>query len=182
MIRRGAPYLSLHRVYREWSRLVCLVVTWVALLLGVAAARSQDAKQATPAAAREGETRACTAAGFGAIHHPVRTSSAEAQNMFDRGMALDYGFNHSQAKRCFERAASLDPGMAMAYWGIALVLGTNYNLPVDADREKQAYLAVQKALTLSRGGPLSERDYIAALAKRYTNDASPDYDSLEAAY
>ena len=102
--------------------------------------------------------------------------------MFDRGMALDYGFNHNQAKRCFERAAELDPSMAMAYWGMALVLGTNYNLPVDADREKQAFATVQKALALSDGAPAAERDYITALSKRYTNDANPDYDGLEAAY
>ena len=102
--------------------------------------------------------------------------------MFDRAMALDYGFNHNQAQRCFQRAAELDPKMAMAYWGIALVLGTNYNLPVDAEREKQAYAAIQRALLLSAGGPASERDYIQALAKRYTDDANPDYELLEAAY
>jgi hypothetical protein len=37
----------------------------------------------------------------------------------------------------------------MAYWGIALVLGTNYNLPVDDEREKLPYENVQKALALS---------------------------------
>jgi len=129
-----------------------------------------------------GATAACTAPGFGSVHHPVKTSNPEAQQQFDRGMALDYGFNHNQAQRCFQRAAELDPKMAMAYWGIALVLGTNYNLPVDADREKQAYAAVQKALALSADGPANERDYIQALAKRYTDAANPDYDRLEAAY
>jgi tetratricopeptide (TPR) repeat protein len=97
-------------------------------------------------------------------------------------MALDYGFNHNQAQRCFQRAAELDPQMAMAYWGIALVQGTNYNMPVDADGEKQAYAAVQKALALSAGGPAKERDYIQALAKRYTDAPNPDYDKLEAGY
>jgi tetratricopeptide (TPR) repeat protein len=129
-----------------------------------------------------GATAACTAPGFGDVHHAVKTNSPEAQELFDRGMALDYGFNHNQARRCFQRAAELDPKMAMAYWGIALVLGTNYNLPVDADREKQAYVAVQKALALSADGPANERDYIQALAQRYTDAANPDYDRLEAAY
>jgi hypothetical protein len=129
-----------------------------------------------------GATAACTAPGFGSVHHAVKTSNPEAQELFDRGLALDYGFNHSQAQRCFQAAAELDPKMAMAYWGIALVLGTNYNLPVDADREKQAYAAVQKALALSADGPANESDYIQALAKRYTDAANPDYDSLEAAY
>jgi tetratricopeptide (TPR) repeat protein len=129
-----------------------------------------------------GATAACTAPGFGSVHHAVKTSSPEAQELFDRGVALDYGFNHNQAQRCFQRAADLDPKMAMAYWGIALVLGTNYNLPVDAEREKQAYAAVQKALVLSADGPANESDYIQALAKRYTDAANPDYDRLEAAY
>lgn len=168
--------------YQARLRLVPLVPVLLALWLGAARVHSQGKKPAPPAATQEADTRACTASGFGTVHHPVRTSSAEAQKMFDRGMALDYGFNHNQAKRCFERAAELDPQMAMAHWGVALVLGTNYNLPVDADREKQAYVAVQKALALSNGGPAAERDYIAALAKRYTNDAHPDYDALEAAY
>ena len=143
---------------------------------------AQEAKVSAQKENADAATRACTAPGFGDVHHPVTTTSPEAQRMFDRGMALDYGFNHNQAKRCFERAAELDPNMAMAYWGIALVLGTNYNLPVDTDREKQAYAAVQKAVALSTGAPAHEREYIQALAKRYTNDPNPDYDALEAAY
>jgi tetratricopeptide (TPR) repeat protein len=125
---------------------------------------------------------ACTAQGFGQLHHPVKTANPEAQRLFEQALALDYGFNHNQAEQCFRRAADLDPKMAMAYWGIALVLGTNYNLPVDEEREKRAYEMVQKALALSEGGAPNERDYIQALAKRYTNQPNPDYDRLEAAY
>jgi tetratricopeptide (TPR) repeat protein len=124
----------------------------------------------------------CTAPGFGQVHHPVKTSNPQAQRLFEQAMALDYGFNHNQAEQCFRQAAQLDPKMAMAYWGIALVLGTNYNLPVDDAREKLAYENVQKALTLSANGPRNERDYIEALARRYTNQPNPDYDRLEAAY
>jgi tetratricopeptide (TPR) repeat protein len=102
--------------------------------------------------------------------------------LFDQAMAFDYGFNHGQAEECFRQATQLDPKMAMAYWGIALVLGTNYNLPVDDQREKLAYESVQKALELSANGPRNERDYIEALARRYTNQPNPDYDRLEAAY
>lgn len=39
----------------------------------------------------------------------------------------------------------LDPELAMAYWGIALALGPNINLPIDTDHEKAAYEAMQKA-------------------------------------
>ena len=124
----------------------------------------------------------CTAPGFGKVRHPVKTSNPQAQRLFEQAMALDYGFNHGQAEQCFRQAAQVDPKMAMAYWGIALVLGTNYNLPVDAEREKLAYQNVQKALELSANGPRNERDYIEALAKRYTDQPNPDYDRLEAAY
>jgi len=35
------------------------------------------------------DTSVCTASGFGSVHHPVKTSSPEAQRLFDHGMALD---------------------------------------------------------------------------------------------
>jgi tetratricopeptide (TPR) repeat protein len=124
----------------------------------------------------------CTSPGFGEVHHPVKSSNPQAVRLFEQAMALDYGFSHNQAEQCFRGALALDPQMAMAYWGIALVLGTNYNLPVDDEREKRAYESVQKALALSADGPRNERDYIEALAKRYTDKANPDYDSLDVAY
>src|SRR5262245_44698993 len=86
--------------------------------------------------------------GLGEIHHPVSTTNTEAQRFFDQGLALVYGFNHDEAVRSFKRAAELDLSLAMAYWGVALALGPNINMPVDAEREKAAYDAVQKARSL----------------------------------
>lgn len=165
------------------TRLSGLFPRLAALLLLMAPAHSfaQAAPQHDHAAA-SGASTVCTAPGFGKIRHPVKASNPQAQRLFEQAMALDYGFNHSQAEQCFRRAAELDPKMAMAYWGIALVLGTNYNLPVDDQREKLAYENVQKALALSANGPRNERDYIEALAKRYTDQPNPDYERLEAAY
>jgi tetratricopeptide (TPR) repeat protein len=148
----------------------------IALVISLPAA-AQHEHAASPDA-----SAVCTAKGFGTIHHPVTTGNPQAQRLFEQGMALDYGFNHSQAEQCFRRAAQIDPKMAMAYWGIALVLGTNYNLPVDEQREKLAYENVQKALALSANGPRNERDYIEALARRYTDQPNPAYERLEGAY
>jgi tetratricopeptide (TPR) repeat protein len=161
-----------------WILVFAALLTWPTK----AFTQQRETKQSSGPLPAQGETSACTAPGFGNVHHDVKTSNPEAQKMFDRGLALDYGFNHNQALRCFQRAAQLDPKMAMAHWGIALVQGTNYNMPVDADGEKQAYAAVQKALALSAEGPARERDYIQALAKRYTGASKPDFDKLEAAY
>src|SRR5436309_5190894 len=89
-------------------------------------------------------------AGLGGLHHPVSTRSADAQRFFDQGICLSFAFNHDEAFRAFQQAARLDPGLGMACWGMALVLGPNINFPIDEPRSKQAYDLVQKALELSR--------------------------------
>ena len=108
--------------------------------------------------------------GMGNHHHPVSTNNAEAQKFFDQGLALMFGFNHDEAMRSFVRASELDPNLAMAHWGIAMTLGPNYNIPVDAPREKAAFEHARKAQELSASASQPERDYIAALSKRYSDD------------
>ena len=120
--------------------------------------------------------------GLGDVHHPVSTRNAEAQRFFDQGLALTYGFNHEEAVRSFKRAAELDPQLAMAHWGIALALGPNINMDVDAEREKAAYEAVQRALSLASNASEPERAYINALAKRYSNDPKADLKKLSVDY
>ena len=83
-------------------------------------------------------------------------------------MSLVFGFNHEEALRSFERAAELDPTAAMPHWGIAWALGPNYNLDIDDPRAKQAFEAIAKAQSLAANGPEPERDYIDALAVRYS--------------
>ena len=120
--------------------------------------------------------------GLGSWHHATSTKNPEAQKFFDQGLRMTYGFNHEEAVRSFKRAAELDPNMAMAWWGVAYALGPNINLDVDPDREKSAYDATQKALELSKPATANERDYIAALSKRYSNDSKADLKKLSADY
>src|ERR1051325_7613350 len=120
--------------------------------------------------------------GLGEVHHPVSTSSKEAQQFFDQGLALAYGFNHDEAIRSFKRAAELDPKLAMAHWGVALALGPNYNLPVDPERERAGYDAVQHAAALKDSASEPERAYIDALVVRYSNDPNADLHALDRAY
>src|ERR1700744_6575277 len=77
-------------------------------------------------------------AGMGKLHHPIATSSPEAQRFFDQGLTLVYAFNHDEAVRSFRRAAELDPKSPMPWWGIALAAGPNYNVDVDPAHEKIA--------------------------------------------
>ena len=71
--------------------------------------------------------------GLGDHHFPVTTQIPQSQVFFDQGLRLTYAFNHSEALRAFKEAARLDPDNAMAYWGWALVLGPNLNLPMVPD-------------------------------------------------
>src|SRR5262245_17826672 len=82
---------------------------------------------------------------LGTLQHPVTTSNELAGKYFDQGLRLVYGFNHDEAERAFREAARLDPGLAMAWWGVAYSLGPNYNLAMDAKRNGAALEAVQQA-------------------------------------
>jgi len=120
--------------------------------------------------------------GLGTYHHPVSTKNSEAQQFFDQGLNLVYGFNHDEAVRSFQHAAELDPQMAMAYWGIALALGPNINAVITTEKEQTAYQAIQQALALSPQAPALEQDYIAALAKRYSPNPDADLHQLQVNY
>jgi tetratricopeptide (TPR) repeat protein len=121
-------------------------------------------------------------AGLAGVHHPIQTTSPEAQKYFDQGLTLVYAFNHDEAVRSFTRAAELDPASPMPQWGIALALGPNINQDVDPDREKAAYEAVQRALKLADRAADNERAYVAALGKRYSNDSKADLKALAVQY
>lgn len=112
--------------------------------------------------------------GYGNLHHPVTTSNPEAQKFFDQGLRFIYAFNHDEAARSFERAAQLDPRLAMAWWGVAEAVGPNYNDPADPDRFKRAHDAIAKAGGLAAGASPGEQAYIAAMARRFPADPKAD--------
>src|SRR5437879_3224898 len=127
--------------------------------------------------------------GLGDLHHPVSTHSLQAQQFFDQGLRFIYAFNHDEAARSFQKAAELDPKLAMAYWGFAEAVGPNYNDPADPERYKRAHDAAQKAVDLSTEAPPNEQAYVQAMAKRFPADPSSDlkkaaeeyHDALDAA-
>ena len=82
---------------------------------------------------------------LGSHQHPITTSSALAQQYFNEGLTLTFGFNHAEAVRSFTDAAELDAGCSMCYWGIALALGPNINAPMDDAAAALAYAAIQRA-------------------------------------
>src|SRR5712672_2505082 len=121
-------------------------------------------------------------AGLGDWRHPVSTTNAQAQAFFDQGLRLIYAFNHDEAERSFQRAAELDPKLAMAYWGIAEAVGPNYNDPASEDRLVQAHQAIENAASLAGGASESDQAYIAALAKRFPADSKSDLQAAAEEY
>jgi len=108
---------------------------------------------------------------LGAHTFPVSTTNADAQKFMSQGMNLAYAFNHAEARRAFREAARLDPTLAMAYWGQALVLGPNINAMMEPNDEPHADELVKKAVSLAAGASPREQALIKALDARYSGKA-----------
>ncbi|GJL78922.1 MAG: hypothetical protein NPINA01_19110 [Nitrospinaceae bacterium] len=120
--------------------------------------------------------------GMGNQHFPITTENERAQRYFDQGLVLSYAFNHAEAGRSFKEAVRLDPGCALCYWGVALVLGPNLNAPMEDLNVPEAYRAIQTAVKLSDGATEKEKALIQALSKRYAPKAVKDRKPLDRAY
>lgn len=108
----------------------------------------------------------------------ITTTSDAAQAFFDQGLRLLYGFNHDEAARSFAKAAELDPACASCFWGVALVLGPNYNMPMLANRFPAAWTALREAQELAVHTTPEEQALIAALAKRYPGPEALDREAM----
>jgi tetratricopeptide (TPR) repeat protein len=138
--------------------------------------RDQSGPQASPTGALAPRLQ-----NLGSHTFPVSTRNRQAQTFMNQGLNLAYAFNHAEARRAFREAARLDPNLAMAYWGQALVLGPNINALMEPNEEPQAYELVQKAMSLRARATPRERGYIEALAQRYSGKAE-DRQPRDAAY
>src|SRR5438034_10516681 len=121
--------------------------------------------------------------GLGSYSRKITTDSPEAQRYFDQGLAFLHGFNHRAAIRAFQQAAEIEPGCAMAHWGVALACGPHINFtavppPVAELAWKELKLARKNAANAS---PV-EQALIDALAKRYANPQPEDRSGLDRAY
>ncbi|WP_194774519.1 hypothetical protein [Pararhodonellum marinum] len=102
----------------------------------------------------------------------VTTDSDYAQLFFDQGVIMANGFNHAEAERSFRESIRQDSTFAMGYWGIAYVLGPNYNSggenmgTVDDIRS-----AVKNAVRLGSKATRWEMAVIKAIQIKFPNDS-----------
>ena len=120
---------------------------------------------------------------LGTHSRAVTTSNPEAQRAFDRGLVLAFAFNHGAAERELRKAAELDPALAMAWWGVALVNGPHINNPaMSPEQSVTAWDALTKARERAPQASKVEQELITALSKRYADPSPAERRALDEAY
>jgi tetratricopeptide (TPR) repeat protein len=124
--------------------------------------------------------------GMGTVHLAITTSSPEAQQFFDQGLAQMHSFWAREAERSFLQAAALDPAAPMPQWGVAMVAAGDWRPRFQIDTlgaffgktvppaTSRARLAAKKALELSQAPGKAtdlEKMYIAAIVARRDPEA-----------
>ncbi|MGB0284830.1 MAG: hypothetical protein ACPGGI_07345, partial [Candidatus Poseidoniaceae archaeon] len=98
----------------------------------------------------------------------VTCANEEALKLFVEGYGHYLNYNHEQAIACFMACTEADPNCAMAWWGIAYCLSSNYNW---APGLGSGYDAIQQALKVMDHCSEVEQDLIRALSTRHTQEA-----------
>ena len=86
-----------------------------------------------------------------------------------------------RSARSAKRRSSI-PDCALCFWGEALILGPNINVPMMPEANAPALAALAKAVELAPKAPPRDRALIDALAKRYASDPKVERAALDAAY
>lgn len=105
-----------------------------------------------------------------------------AQLYFDQGLSQLYAFNHGEAGRSFKTAIRLDPVTPMPYWGLAMVLGPNYNAALNPAALDEINAALKKAKALLGSATQVEKGLIAALDQRFPDAPVEDMTPYNEAY
>ena len=104
------------------------------------------------------------AQNLGTVSFPT-SGSAAAQPFFVEGVKDLYSFEFDEAALAFQKAESLDPGFAMAYWGEAMShnhpLWAEVNVP--AARQALEKLAATEQERVAKAKTDKEKAYLSAV-------------------
>ena len=98
----------------------------------------------------------------------ITCKDEETRKMYVLAFGHMLNYNHEQAIHCFSKCTELDPDCAMAWWGIAYCVSSNYNW---APGLGSGYDAIQQAVNLKDGCTDLEKDLIDALSQRHSKEA-----------
>src|SRR6202040_2476789 len=109
------------------------------------------------------------AQGLGRVHFEA-SCAPQAQEKFDRGLAMVHSFFYPDSVQAFTEAAAADPQCAIAYWGIAISHRPNpMILPLTSTILKNGLEAVEKGKAIGAKTE-RERDWLAAIEFYYKDD------------
>lgn len=104
-----------------------------------------------------------SAENYGQVHFPI-SCSAQAQQQFEKALAMLHSFHFPATGRAFTAIATAEPDCAMAWWGIAISQRLNPLVqPFPPDALRRGWEAIQKA----RAAPqrtAREHDWVEAMA------------------
>ena len=98
----------------------------------------------------------------------ITCNNDETRKVFILAYGHMLNYNHEEAIACFQRCTELDPNCAMAWWGIAYCLSSNYNWTPGLG---SGHDPIQQAVSLKDGCTELEKDLIDALAQRHSAEA-----------
>ena len=98
----------------------------------------------------------------------ITCENDETRKMFILAYGHMLNYNHEEAIACFQKCTELDPKCAMAWWGIAYCLSSNYNWTPGLG---SGHDPIQQAMTLKDECTELEQDLINALSKRHSAEA-----------
>lgn len=119
---------------------------------------------------------------FRLTHFKITTGNDSAQLYFDQGLSQLFAFNHGEAGRSFKTAIRLDPNAAMPHWGMAMVLGPNYNAALNPSALADINAAITKAQDNGKHATPVEKALIQALDERFPEKVEEDMTPFNAAY
>ena len=98
----------------------------------------------------------------------ITCKNDETRKMYILAYGHMLNYNHEEAIACFQKCTELDPDCAMAWWGIAYCLSSNYNWTPGLG---SGYDPIQQAISLKNTCSELEQDLINALAERHSEEA-----------
>ena len=133
----------------------------------------------------ESEAHAILIPGSGTYSKKISTQNKEAQQFFDQGLRLAWGFYFPESIASYLEAARHDPDHPMPYWGMAHAMGPNPNSRYSGmpdDPKGEGFKAIKKAMDRIENASDMEAKLIHALHTLYDKDAYPDAKQRDQAY
>ena len=133
----------------------------------------------------EPEVHAILIPGSGTYSKKISTQNKEAQQFFDQGLRLAWGFYFPESIASYLEAARHDPDHPMPYWGMAHAMGPNPNSRYSGmpdDPKGEGFKAIKKAMDRIENASDMEAKLIQALHTLYDKDTYPDAKRRDQAY